>query len=41
MGRLGEPSEVANLITFLISDLVNIFNGSEIVIDGGLSLAYE
>lgn len=41
MGRLGEPSEVADLVTFLISDLVNISNGSEIVIDGGLSLAYE
>jgi len=33
--RWGEPSEIANLITFILSDKSNYINGEDINIDGG------
>ena len=37
LGRLGEPDEVANLVTFLCSEQSSYINGSSIVVDGGES----
>ena len=38
MGRLGTPEEIAALALYLASDESAYMTGSEIVIDGGLSL---
>ena len=37
MGRIGEPSEIGDVIAFLASDASRFMTGSEIVIDGGFS----
>ncbi|HTJ57559.1 MAG TPA: SDR family oxidoreductase [Devosiaceae bacterium] len=37
-GRFGEPGEVANTVVFLASDEARFIVGSEIVIDGGMSV---
>lgn len=37
LGRLAEPSEIANLIEFLVSDKNTYMTGSCIVIDGGFT----
>lgn len=36
--RLGMPEEVANMTTFLLSDLCNYMTGQTIIIDGGLTI---
>ena len=40
IGRLGQPSEVANVVTFLCSDLASLVNGASIAVDGGESNSY-
>lgn len=35
--RIGNPEEVANLCTFLLSDQASFITGSQMVIDGGLT----
>jgi NAD(P)-dependent dehydrogenase (short-subunit alcohol dehydrogenase family) len=35
LGRLGEPQDIANLATFLSSDMASWITGDTYVIDGG------
>ncbi|MEC8820113.1 MAG: SDR family oxidoreductase, partial [Pseudomonadota bacterium] len=35
VGRLGQPSDIANGVSFLLSDESSFVTGSELVIDGG------
>lgn len=37
LGRVGEPEDVANLCTFLASDLAGYITGEDILIDGGVA----
>jgi 3alpha(or 20beta)-hydroxysteroid dehydrogenase len=37
-GRIGQPSEVADAVAFLVSDNASFITGSELVIDGGQCL---
>jgi 3alpha(or 20beta)-hydroxysteroid dehydrogenase len=37
MGRSGEPTEVAEVVTFLLSDAASYITGAEIVVDGGMT----
>ena len=36
MGRVGQPEEVAEVVTFLLSDAASYIQGQTIVVDGGL-----
>lgn len=38
--RMGEPSEVANVVAFVASDEASFMTGSAVVIDGGLTSRY-
>ncbi|XHH09127.1 MAG: SDR family NAD(P)-dependent oxidoreductase [Candidatus Bathyarchaeia archaeon] len=38
VGRMGKPSDIANLVLFLVSDISNFITGQCIVCDGGYSL---
>ncbi|MBU6420164.1 MAG: SDR family oxidoreductase [Proteobacteria bacterium] len=40
MGRLADPSEIANLVAFLASDEASFITGSAYTIDGGVTSAY-
>ena len=40
LGRMGKPEEVANVVSFLCSDLASLVNGAQIVVDGGQTKAY-
>ncbi len=40
LGRMGKPEEVASLVAYLASEEADFFIGSNIVIDGGVSLGF-
>ena len=40
-GRIGQPSEVADAVAFLVSDQASFITGSELVIDGGQCLKIQ
>ncbi len=40
-GRIGEPSEVADAVAFLVSSQASFITGSELVIDGGQCLTIQ
>lgn len=37
VGRLGQPTDIANAVLFLASDLSDFMTGAEMVVDGGLT----
>lgn len=39
LGRLGNPSDVANIVAFLASDLAEYITGQAIAVDGGFSIS--
>lgn len=41
LGRLGEPSDIANVALFLSSNQSNFITGQEIIVDGGYTLSQE
>jgi NAD(P)-dependent dehydrogenase (short-subunit alcohol dehydrogenase family) len=38
--RLAEPEEVADLIAFVCSDRARFVTGTELVVDGGMTISY-
>jgi NAD(P)-dependent dehydrogenase (short-subunit alcohol dehydrogenase family) len=40
LGRLGEPEDVANAVSFLVSDQAKFINGVILMVDGGNSIGF-
>jgi NAD(P)-dependent dehydrogenase (short-subunit alcohol dehydrogenase family) len=40
MGRIGQPSEIANCVSFLLSDESSFVTGANWRVDGGLSARF-
>jgi NAD(P)-dependent dehydrogenase (short-subunit alcohol dehydrogenase family) len=38
LGRIGQPSDIADAVAFLVSDAASFITGSELVVDGGQCL---
>jgi 3-oxoacyl-[acyl-carrier protein] reductase len=41
LGRLGDPSEIADVITFLVSERARYMTGQVVIVDGGLALPLQ
>ena len=41
LGRQAQPQEVANVITFLASDLASFMTGSVVTVDGGCTTTFN
>jgi NAD(P)-dependent dehydrogenase (short-subunit alcohol dehydrogenase family) len=41
IGRLVEPEEVASVLCFLVSDAASAMSGAAVVVDGGVTTAYD
>ena len=39
LGRLGKPEDVANAVTYVLSDLSDFMTGAELTVDGGMRIA--
>jgi len=39
VGRLGEPEDIANMVSFLVSDKATFISGQMITVDGGMTAA--
>ena len=35
MQRIGDPSEISEVVSFLLSDRASFMNGAEVIVDGG------
>jgi NAD(P)-dependent dehydrogenase (short-subunit alcohol dehydrogenase family) len=40
LGRVGQPEDVADVVTFLVSDRARFITGATIVVDGGMTVTY-
>ena len=40
MGRVGLPSEIAKVVTFVLSDEASFITGADLMVDGGLHARY-
>lgn len=38
LGRVGQPSEMAEVVLFLVSDAASFMTGAAVVADGGLTI---
>jgi NAD(P)-dependent dehydrogenase (short-subunit alcohol dehydrogenase family) len=38
VGRLGQPSEIAEIVAFLLSDAAAYVTGTHFVLDGGITM---
>jgi NAD(P)-dependent dehydrogenase (short-subunit alcohol dehydrogenase family) len=36
LGRMGEPSEIAKVVNFVLSSEASFMNGADLMVDGGL-----
>jgi len=41
LGRIADPREVANVVCFVASDAASFMTGAEVLVDGGLSVAFR
>lgn len=41
LGRQAQPEEVANVVTFLASDLASFMTGSVVTVDGGCTTTFN
>jgi len=39
MGRIGDPEDIANVISFLGSEKAGYMTGQTLIVDGGLTIA--
>jgi 3-oxoacyl-[acyl-carrier protein] reductase len=40
LGRVGQPEDIADVVTFLLSDAARYLTGQAVTVDGGLTAAW-